>query len=70
MTPFDTLLHLEQSGADTIEISTVLNGKTLTGVANSTESGTVQCFFGADDDCEVSPAEFNKRFCITEAIYE
>ena len=45
----------------------------LTGVANSTPQGTVQCYIGDDilgeHDCEVSPDEFSRRFEITVAIF-
>ena len=75
MTSYQILKAAEKLGAHTVEIreSGILLEQRLTGVANSTPQGTVQCYIGDDirgeHDCEVSPEEFSKRFEITAAIF-
>ena len=75
MTSYEILIAAEKLGAHTVEIreSGVLLDERLTGVANSTPQGTVQCYIGDDilgeHDCEVRPDEFSRRFEITAAIF-
>lgn len=70
MTVYEQLLAAERNGAHTIE---VVSRTGLSGVANSTDHGTVQCFIGADDgsdDKEISIEEFNSQFEITAILGE
>ncbi len=68
MTVYEQLLTAERNGAHTVE---VLSHTGLSGVANSTDHGTVQCFIGADDgsdDREISIEDFNAQFDITAVL--
>lgn len=75
MDSYSILIACEKLGAHTIEVkeSDVLLDQPLTGVANTTDRNTVQCFLGEDEfgehDCEISPEEFSRRFKITAAIF-
>ena len=74
MNSYDLLVACEKLGAHTVEVkeSDALREKPMTGVANTTERNTVQCFLGGgygEDDCEISPEEFSKRMVITIAIF-
>ena len=72
---YEILIACEKLGAHTIEIkeSDLLLDEPLTGVANSTERNTVQCFLGEDalgeHDCEITPDDFAQRFQITAALF-
>lgn len=68
MTAYEQLLAAERNGAHTVE---VVSCSGLSGVANSTDHGTIQCFIGADDgsdDREISIDEFNSLFEITAIL--
>jgi len=68
MTAYEQLLAAERNGAHTIE---VVSHTGLSGVANSTSHGTIQCFIGADDgsdDKELSIDEFNSQYEITAVL--
>lgn len=68
MTVYEQLLTAERNGAHTIEI---VSHTGLSGVANSTNHGTIQCFIGADDgsdDKEISIDEFNSQYEITAVL--
>ena len=75
MNSYELLVACEKLGAHTIEIkeSDVLLDEPLTGVANTTNRSTVQCFLGndeySDNDCEISPEEFSKRMKVTAALF-
>lgn len=70
MTVHEQLVAAELKGAHTVE---VISRSGLSGVANSTHHGTVQCFIGADDgsdDREISIDEFNSQFDITAILVD
>ena len=75
MDSYRILIACEKLGAHTIEVkeSDVLLDEPLTGVANTTDRNTVQCFLGddeyGDNDCEISPQEFSKRMKVTAVIF-
>ncbi len=74
MTSYELLLAGERLGAHTVEIKAqgLPNANALAGVANSTPRGTVQCFVGninGEDDCELTPEEFSKRFTVTVMVF-
>ena len=75
MDSYRILIACEKLGAHTIEVkeSDVLLDEPLTGVANTTDRNTIQCFLGddeyGDNDCEISPEEFSKRMKVTAAIF-
>ena len=75
MDSYSILVACEKLGAHTIEVkeSDVLLDEPLTGVANTTDRNTVQCFLGddeyGDNDCEISPQEFSKRMKVTAVIF-
>lgn len=75
MDSYSILKACEKLGAHTVEVkeSDVLLDEPLTGVANTTNRNTVQCFLGddeyGDNDCEISPEEFSKRMKVTAAIF-
>ena len=75
MDSYSILVACEKLGAHTIEVkeSDVLLDEPLTGVANTTNRSTVQCFLGndeyGDNDCEISLEEFSKRMKVTAALF-
>ena len=70
MTVYEQLLAAELRGAHTVEVASRTG---LSGVANSTDHGTIKCFIGADDgsdDREISIDEFNSQFEVTAILGE
>ena len=75
MDSYRVLVACERLGAHTVEVieSDIFLENPLTGVANTTDRNTVQCFLGDDEfgdhDCEISPEEFSKRLKVSAAIF-
>ena len=70
MTAYERLLEAERTpNVHTVEIREIFTGKE--GVANTSDSGMVSVFYGADDgsdDATITADEFNQRFEITCVI--